>query len=449
MLRAKRGRTHAIVIGGGIAGLLAARVLVKHFEQVTLIERDHYPDAPVFRAGVPQGRHIHVMLLRGQRALEELFPGFTAKLLAQGAIERTYGAEGDGASLYYYGERCPQIPPVLQGWNCSRPLLEWQIRQELVAYPNLQIQEGQEVVHLLPEKMGYGVRGVQLRTRAHTPTPEAQELYADLVVDASGSSSRIATWFEELGEPLPRERTIHTWVHYATRRYLPPEQSPWKEIAIQTARPGRPAGAVMEIEGGYWLVSLTGVGKERAHPKTEEDFVAFAQALAEPALSQAVSSATPVSPVYGYRKVENRQRRLRHPLAGFIVLGDALCSFNPLYGQGMTIAVLEAQLLDICFRKYGKQSDVIGQFQKKIRRLLAFPWQLAATADRAASLASSKGLNYTERLIALLPHDQKALLTFLKVIHMVQSPLALFHPMLLTKVFIHTWKHKNVKRKIR
>ena len=447
MSRAEARRTHAIVIGGGIAGLLAARVLVNHFAQVTLIERDHYPDTPVFRAGVPQGRHIHVMLLRGQRALEELFPGLKAKLLAHGAIERTYGAEGDGASLYYYGGRCSQIPPVLRGWNCSRPLLEWQIRQELATYPNIQFKEGYEVVHLLPGKTAHEVCGVQFRARAPFSTQEIQELRADLIVDASGSSSRVATWLKELGEAIPQERTIQTWVHYATRRYLPPEQSPWKEVAIQTTQPGRPAGAVMEIEGGHWLVSLTGVGKEQLHPKTEEDFLAFARDLAEPVLYEAIASATPISPVYGYQKVENRQRHLHHQLEGFIVLGDALCSFNPLYGQGMTIAVLEAQLLDTCLRRHSTNRGAAHQFQKKVTRLLTFPWQLAAAADASARLTASKGqakgFNYIEHLIALLPHDQKALLTFLEVIHMVRTPLTLFHPFLITKVMAHRWKQQN------
>lgn len=444
MSRGNAERKSAIIIGGGIAGLLAARVLLNHFEQVTLIERDHYPEEPVFRAGVPQGRHVHVMLLRGQRALEGLFPGLQAKLLAQGAIERTYGAEGNGASLYYYGGRCPQIPPVLHGWNCSRPLLEWQIRQELAKYTHLRIIEGYEVVHLLSEKTAHAVCGVQFRARTNSPTNEIQELRGDLVIDATGSTSRAATWLEELGEAVPQESTIKTWVNYATRMYLPIEQSPWKEIAIQTTQPGRHAGAVMEVEGGRWLVSLTGVGKAQHPPTTEESFLAFAHTLSEQALYEAINSASPISPVYGYRKEENRRRRFRRQPEGFIVIGDALCSFNPLYGQGMTIAALEATLLDTCLRMHNGKRGFARAFQKKASRLLTFPWQLAATADSAAHLAASgeqaRGFHYIEDLIALLPHDQKTLLTFLEVIHMLRSPLALIHPLLVAKVFVHKWK---------
>ena len=437
-------RSHAIVIGGGIAGLLASRVLLNHFEQVTLLERDHYPEEPVFRAGVPQGRHVHVMLLRGQRALEKLFPGLKTKLLAQGAVERTYGAEGDGASLYYYGARCLQVPAVLQGWNCSRPFLEWHIRQELAKYAHLRIMEGSEVVHLLAEKTEHSVCGVQFRARTHIPTNETQELRGDLVIDASGSSSRVATWLEELGDAVPQEKTILTWVNYATRIYLPAEPNPWKEIAIQTTLPGRPAGAVMEVEGGRWIVSLTRAGQEPHFPTTEEGFLEFARQLPEPALYEAIKSASPISGVYGYRKVENRQRRFHRPPKGFITLGDALCSFNPLYGQGMTIAVLEAQLLDTCLRVSNGKKGLAHLFHKKATRLLAFPWLLAATADATARHTASGGqANYIERLSALFPYDQKAFLTFLEVIHMIRTPLALAHPLLVAKAFTHKWKKRK------
>src|SRR5579883_2404662 len=223
MSREESKRTHALVIGGGIAGLLAARVLLRHFERVTVIERDRYPEEPVFRAGVPQGRHAHIMLLRGQQALETLFPGLKATLLAQGAVERVYGAEGEGTSLYSYGGRCPQIPPVLRGWNCSRPFLEWHIRQELAKEERLQLVEGHEVVHFLASDAEHAIVGVQFRARTASFSKEIQELRADLVVDASGVSSRVATWLQELGYVAPRERIIKTWVNYATRLYLPPK----------------------------------------------------------------------------------------------------------------------------------------------------------------------------------------------------------------------------------
>jgi 2-polyprenyl-6-methoxyphenol hydroxylase-like FAD-dependent oxidoreductase len=453
MSREESKRTHALVIGGGIAGLLAARVLLRHFERVTVIERDRYPEEPVFRAGVPQGRHAHIMLLRGQQALETLFPGLKATLLAQGAVERVYGAEGEGASLYSYGGRCPQIPPVLRGWNCSRPFLEWHIRQKLAQEARLHIVEGHEVVHLLASGAEPAISGVQFHARTSSFPKEIQELRADLVVDASGASSRAATWLRELGNATPRACTIDICINYATCMYRPAEQSPWKEIALQTTQPGRPAGALMEIEKGRWLVSLTGVGSGQPFPKTQEDFLAFLQTLKEPALFDAVRRATPISPVYGYRKVGNYQRIFSRPPEGLIVLGDALCSLNPLYGQGMTIAALEALLLDACLQRHAGRQGFAALFQKKAAALLAFPWRLAATADAASRFTpegdQARGFSYLDDLMALLPYDQQALLTFLEVIHMVRSPLALVHPPLVMKVLAHRWRTRTIAKDLR
>jgi 2-polyprenyl-6-methoxyphenol hydroxylase-like FAD-dependent oxidoreductase len=426
-------RTHAIVIGGGMAGLLAARVLATHFEQVTLIERDHYPQEPAFRPGVPQGRQVHTTLLRGQRVLETFFPGLGTKLVARGAIERDYGNE----SLYYYGGRCPRIPPVLHGWNCSRLLLEWQIRQELGKYVQLQILEGYEVVHLLFDEERRSVNGVQFRVRNHHPHNAIQQMQADLVVDASGAASRTAHWLKELGYAAPKETVVNTYLGYATRFYEPPLhfRPPWKGIAIQGTEQRRRGGVLMEIEGGRWVVVLSGVGKD--YPPTEpEAYLAFAQSLPDPSLYEAIKDARPISPIYGYRRTENCLRhfdRLRDQPEGLIVMGDAVCAFNPIYGQGITVAALQAQLLDTCLRSHQRPQGFARLFQRKVARLVVFPWQLAAASD--ARIAQKRKANrYIEYLIDLLPENQTVFLRFLEVVHMLRSPLALLYPTILAKV---------------
>jgi 2-polyprenyl-6-methoxyphenol hydroxylase-like FAD-dependent oxidoreductase len=438
-------RTHAIVIGGGIAGLLAARVLINHFERITLIERDYYPAEPVFRAGVPQGRHVHLLLLQGQHTIEALFPGIGAKLLAQGAVERMYGAEGEEASVYFYGKRCPQIPPVLRGLNCSRALLEWQIHQELLPYQQLRILEGHEVVHLLLQDTPHSVCGVQFRARTTSPTNAIQELQGDLVIDASGSNSHMSTWLTELGYEAPRERTIKTCVNYATRTYLP-DQSAWKEIAIQTIQRGRHGGVLMEVEQGRWMVVLSATGKEQYPPLQEEQYIEFARQLPDQSLYEAITSASPITPIYGYRKAEQRQHRFPQQPEGFLILGDALCSFNPVYGQGMTVAALEAVLLDRCLHEHNNKKGFAHRFQKKAARLIMVPWLLAAAADSLEN-NQTKSFRYIEKLIALLPYDRKALLTFLSVIHMLRSPLTLIHPVLVTKVLYHSLRFRRSSKK--
>jgi flavin-dependent dehydrogenase len=436
-------KKNAIVIGGSIAGLVAARVLLKHFQQVTLIERDHYPQGPVFRPGIPQSRQIHTTLLRGQYALEQLFPGLKTKLLAHGAIERDYGNE----SYYFYGGPCPRIPPVLHGWNCSRLLLEWQIRQELNAYSSqLKIIEGHEVFHLRFEENSNAVIGVKFRDRNQTKS-DIEELPADLVVDASGSSSHASRWLEDLGYEAPSEEIVTANLGYATGVYEPhagfrPE---WKGIAIQaTGQPPR-GGILMEIEHGHWMIVLSGSNRDYP-PTNEQNFLDFAGSLPDPTLHHALLNATLKSKIYGYRYAENRLRhfeRLRRQPEGFVVIGDAICNFNPLYGQGMTIAVLEAMILDTCLQK-GMQKSFAHTFQKKVARGLVMPWMQATAVDRRGQaqmggVMSNLSRRYMDALIALLPKDQMVFLTFLEVVHMLRHPGVLFSPPIMLKVL--TKKH--------
>jgi 2-polyprenyl-6-methoxyphenol hydroxylase-like FAD-dependent oxidoreductase len=432
MLRSTE-KKHAIIIGGGIAGLLAARVAADHFKKVTLLERDHYPEKPVFRAGAPQGRQLHFLPLRGQHTLEVLFPGIGEKLLAQGAIKRAYGAEGADASIiYYYEGRCPQIPPLWHGWNGSRPLIEWQIRKEVEKYAHVEIMEGHEVVHLLAED-DHSVCGVQYRVRSNYSLNEPQELRGDLVIDASGATSHVVTWLKELGYEAPQEIRSETQVNYATQMYQPASTSPWKEIAIQLRPPHRRGAVLMEIEQGRWMVVLSSTGQEDLPPTTTESYLAFARALPEKALYEAIKSATPLSPIYGYRKKANYVRRFKSQPEGFLIMGDAVCSFNPVYGQGMTVASLQAILLDKCLGKYSLK-DVGSKFQNKAARLVASPWNLATSADADGNGPVKR---YIDGIAEILMFDKHTLITFMAVLQMIKSPFALLHPKIAAKVFWH------------
>lgn len=439
-LHIKAKREHAIVIGGGIAGLLATRILADHFAQVTLIERDRYPRDPAFRPGVPQGRQVHTLLLRGQRELEGLFPGLGQRLLVQGAVERDYGQD----SLYYYGGRCPQFATTLRGWACSRSLLEWQLRELVAMRPNVRMKEGYEVLRLLLEKTTNTVCGVQLRARnQHALVNEIHELRGDLVVDASGAASPISRWLVEWGYEAPREEVVDAHLGYATCFYEPPVQSKnrWKAIAIQATQGNRRGGSLMEIEGRRWMVVLAGTGED-CPPTEPEAYLAFAHSLPDQALYEAIADATPLSPIYGYRRTENRWRhfeQVRRQPEGLIVMGDALCTFNPLYGQGMTVAILQAHALARCLHS-GQGQGLARTFQRKAARVIALPWRLATASDSRGSSekpTSTWSQRYIEALIELLPADQQALLTFLEVIHLLRSPLALVHPSLVMKVLQH------------
>jgi len=304
--------THAVVIGGSMAGLLAARVLADHFERVTLVERDRFPDGPEFRKGVPQARHVHVLLSRGFRVLERLFPGVSAELAAAGAPEVDW--TGD-CGVCTRGGWHPRFLSGIVSRICSRALLEWTIRRRVAARPNVRFLQACDVVELLPAAGGARVRGVRLRWREGPPADldpaEEHELQADLVVDASGRDSRAPRWLAALGYPAPAVTTINSFLGYATRWYRRPAgfQADWKALLLGAGPPeGKRGGIILPVEGDRWFVTITGGGRDYP-PGDEAGFLEFARSLRSSALYEAIKDAEPLSPVYVYRRTENRLRQ--------------------------------------------------------------------------------------------------------------------------------------------
>ena len=280
---ATRGqRTHAVVLGAGMAGLLAARVLSGHFGQVTVVDRDRLPEHPRFRPGVPQSRHLHVLLGRGLECLEQLFAGFEADLVAAGAPV-VKGSESLWLNAAGWSRRY-QSPIRLLG--ASRELIEWQVRTRVTALDKVQVLEGCEAVGLLTDPSRAAVTGVRLRSRdgRADATGPAAEVAADLVVDASGRQSRAPQWLAELGYQPPAETTISSRLGYASRQYAIPAsfEADWRMLVINAKPPGNArSGAVVPIEGGRWMVALIGAGRD--HPPTDDaGFLEFARGLRSP-----------------------------------------------------------------------------------------------------------------------------------------------------------------------
>lgn len=451
----------AIIIGGGMAGLLAARVLTGEFQQVTLVERDVYPADPVFRMGVPQARHLHNMLLRGQHILEELFPGITQKLVANGA---QVGDFLQDIRFYYSSAWLPRISPSpLAGYYfCTRYLIEWQVRQELQKY-GVQILEQQEVVGLLADEKQRILRGVKVRARdGGVPTQsEVKEFSADLVVDASGRDSRIVQWLEALGYPPPQELVVKPFLGYATRVYTPSfsTRRDFSGLVITSSPPHQLRGGVIwPVEGGRWWVVLAGAGKDYP-PTDEQGFLAFAESLPVPDLFDALQHALPESPVYGYRRTENRWRRFRDLPDGLIILGDATCALNPVYGQGMTLAGMGAMLLRDLLRAERKvvRQGFALRFQDAQAKMLRLPWQLASVADYRVPGMETRGEDgksgqgsalvrrYFEAVNDVLPSSPLVSLRFMEVIQLLRSPAALFHPAIAVRVCYHRVRHRMRK----
>jgi 2-polyprenyl-6-methoxyphenol hydroxylase-like FAD-dependent oxidoreductase len=428
----------AIVIGGGMAGLLAARVLADHFEQVTVIERDRFPDTPQPRNGLPQSRHLHVLLMRGQVILEELFPGLRDQLIQAGAVP--LNPSGDVALFSPFGW-LPRYQSNLVQISMSRNLLDWTIRERFKEIENVQFLSGAQVTGLISTEDGKGIAGVKVQER--TLREAKLPLFADWIVDASGYGSKAPQWLKALGFEPPAETFVNAFVGYASRLYRLPEQfqADWKGMFITCAPQGEPrGGALFPIEGDRWAVGFVGVEKDYP-PTTEAEFLAYAKTLVSPEIYEAIKDAEPISPIYGFRRTENRLRqyeKMQHQPENFVVLGHASCTFNPVYGQGMTVAALSAQTLDRCFANHRSSSlqGLARKVQTKVAKVQNQPWTFAIQQDyryRSAEGWKSSGLNrlldvYFDHLGQLMTRKAEVYQAFLEVTHMLKPASSLFRP---------------------
>ena len=373
----------AIVIGGSITGLIAARVLTDYFEQVTIIERDRFPEKPEFRQGVPQSLQVHALLTKGKEILEQLFPGLTSELIENGATETD--AVADWRYLFADGW-APSFRSGITIPTCSRNLLENVIRKRLSNYHNLEFLEAHQVSGLLVSIDRQTITGVTVKSQQN----QEFELSAQLVVDASGRNSQTPKWLESLGYPKPQETVINSFLGYASRWYQKPPEfvAPWKGVTLMTKPQDCKRGGVLyPVENQTWIVTLAGIGKD--YPPTDEDgFLEFARSLRSSEIYEAIKSAQPISPIYGYRRTENRLRhyeKLDKFPENFVVMGDAVCSFNPVYGQGMTVAALAGLTLTNCLKQQKLNQtnpNLLGlsrQFQKQLAQINETPWLVASS----------------------------------------------------------------------
>jgi 2-polyprenyl-6-methoxyphenol hydroxylase-like FAD-dependent oxidoreductase len=448
LLSVRRAR-HAVVIGGGLAGMLAARVLADHFDAVTLLERDRFPEAPAARKGLPQGRHAHVLLEGGRGALERLLPGLTEELVRAGAVPLDFTRDVAWMSPWGWYVR---FPGDLRLLAATRDLIDWGVRRRVAALPNLRVHHGCDVAGLVP---GPGiwprVAGVRIRPRrAHTEFGRCDsELAADLVVVADGRNSRLPGWLTALGYEAPAETVVNSFQGYASRFYRPDAEfeADWRALYIQQAPPGDPRGGLVSpVEEGRWLVSLIG-GDGDFPPTDEAGFLAFARSLRSPALYEAISTAVPLTPIAGQRATENRLRhydRLENLPDGVVALGDAVCAFNPVYGQGMTAAALGAEILDRWLREEASRSGPGGGhvFQHHLARATAAAWQLSAGADYRFRTTEGPHPTRVDRLTGRYIDAVMRAATgrpwvrrrLAEVLHLLRPPSSLFGPDVLARL---------------
>nr|WSW42957.1 hypothetical protein OG296_07410 [Streptomyces sp. NBC_01001] len=372
---------HAVVLGAGLAGLLAARALAQRFARVTVVERDELPDTgPAFRPGVPQSRHVHVLWSRGLELMEELLPGVTRELLAAGAALMESPRDFLWLSSADWFHRVPGSR-ILVG---SRELIDWTVRREVLRDERIRVRAGSTATGLVAGPDGRSVAGVRLR--------EGGPLPARFVVDATGRTSRAPAWLAALGHPAPATTRYDSRLGYSSRYYeVPPDPARrWQGMYVQ-GRPDSPRGGVLvPLDDGRWLATLIGNG-EHAPPTGDEEFLEYTRTLRTPALYDALRDAKPLSSPTGFRSTANEWRhyeRLDRWPAGFVVLGDAACRFNPVYGHGMTVAALAADALAGAIR--GLAPREIAAAARRIQR------RTATAADVAWQIATSEDMRYPE-----------------------------------------------------
>ncbi|MFD9966878.1 FAD-dependent oxidoreductase [Streptomyces sp. NPDC059011] len=382
-----KGR-HAVVIGGSLAGLLAAHVLAGHADRVTVVERDRVPDGPQPRPGVPQSRHAHVLLESGQLALDSLLPGFTAELRAAGAPR--VGMPQD--MVAWSGAWLRRTAPTTHIHTGSRTQLEHLVRRRVLANPVITTLESTETVGLTGDASR--VRGVLLRQRrgadgaADDPrVRQPRTLEADLVVDASGRGSRAPQWLAALGAQPPQEESIDTGQAYASRVYRNTGAHLGTEALAYWFYPSPSqtyAGGVLPLEDGYHLVALAGL-RGQEPPTDDAGFTAFAARLPHPYLHEWLLTAEPQTPAHGFRSTANLRRRYDRPgrrPAGFLATGDALCTFNPIYGQGMSVAAMSAVALRDALAD-PRRRPTTRRVQRALFDASRQAWDISAGADRS------------------------------------------------------------------
>ncbi len=429
---------HAVVVGASVAGLCAARVLADGFEAVTLLDRDPLPDEPAARDGAPQSHHPHVMLEAGRATLEDLFSGFVGDVLSAGGLL----LDGSTDLTHYFEDgylaRGPERLPLL---CASRPLFEQVLRRRVRALDGVTVRGDCRMTDYRYDDAAGAVTGVRIDDESGQT-----ELAADLVVDATGRTSKTPAWLEERGYEAPPVDEVTIDVSYSTavierppgdrRGFLVPPSAPRKRGAV-----------VIPVEGDRWEVLLQGV--HDADPPTErEAFVEYAESLPVPRVGELVASRPWATEEIGYypfpASVRRRYEALDRFPDGLVVVGDALASFNPVYGQGMSVAAMDAPLLQHALADGGLE-DVGPRFFDRAAGVIDDVWQIAVGADfgfpetEGPKPRGTAVLNwYLSRLLHRAHSDGDLTNAFARVLRLEQPPSTLLRPGVVRRVFLPT-----------
>lgn len=429
-------RETAVVVGASIAGLVTARILSEWFETVNVIERDQLSDEPSIRRGVPQARHPHVLLEAGRSTLEDLFPGFGEDLISGGGLLIDVSTDVEyfdqGAYLANGRNRLPM-------YTASRPLIELAVRRRIQARDGIHLRDGCQFTGYLADADVTSVDGITFRDEGDRET----ELLADLVVDATGRASRTPTWLERNGYDGFEIDWVTIDVAYSTAVIARPPDD--RRVLFVAPDPPRTRGAVaVPIEDLRWLIVMWGVHGD--HPPADPDgFVDFAADLPVSEFARLLQTHDWLGDeIHQYpfpSSIRNRYEQLDRFPDGLAIVGDAIASYNPIYGQGMSVAALEALVLHHTLAD-GGLSDLGGRFFQRVEPVVDVAWLMSvgsdsqfADTDGPAPRGSGLFNRYLSRLIRAAHSDEVLAEAFYRVIMMERHPTSLLSPKALWRVF--------------
>lgn len=428
--------TRAVVIGSSIAGMLAAAAVAPYFDDVLVIERDELPLGPEQRRGVPHGAQFHALLARGLTVLDQMFPGFTERSQQAGAHLVSVTADIMNRRRYGWAARVDSDVRVLL---ISRPMLEHLIRTSAHTVPGIAVCQTQQVVGLLSTDGGASVTGVKL--------DGGEAVSADLVIDASGRASKAPMWLEELGFERPPEVTVDAhWGYTSCFAHAPAGFDPGFS-AISALPLGKSSNGITRTRGAAiwkqegqdrWIV--TAIGAAGDHPPSDAaGFTDYLRSIPYAEMSHMVDQLHLVLPPKSWKRTVNRLRRFealaRRP-EGFVVVGDAVAAFNPVYGQGMTVAALAAVDLadELRIQRDGAprlgMTGLAERFQNRLMKSVQFCWDLATSADyRVEGVVgppppedAAQRTAFMDRVEALASEDPDVLIKFFETAQLVRPP---------------------------
>src|SRR6516165_33838 len=376
----------AVVVGAGIGGLAMAGALAKYFERVEIFERDNLPPSSASRSGTPQDRHPHGLLAGGLQALGEIFPGFESDLAKAGAV-----AVRVARDIQYERPDFGVLPKRDFGLSllcASRPLIELVLRRRVEAIANIALRPNCRVNGIVPTTSGTAVDGI----RFDAGSGSCEVLAADLVVDASGRGALTSTLFDALGWERPAETEVGVDLSYATIVVaIPPNAPPdWKLVFTLPDPPFLALDSVLvPMEGGRWITTIAEHGAT-ARLETWDAFLEASRSLTTPTIYNALRYAKPPDGIRHYRFPSSYWKhfeRLPRLPRGVLPVADALCRFNPIYGQGMSSAAKQARLLQDVLRRATAEPDPIAAsqagFMAEVASVLETPWTMSTSADFA------------------------------------------------------------------